>query len=266
MKKIVSALAIGSLVFLLAACTNSGGAQKKLTAGDLLDKSQEAMDTSLKAVHSHVVYDDYAVTVYDGDIENPEKAGVKFDMQVEAFLDPAKIHVKSNVLPRGEKAWDMDLYQVEDRVFVSDDRKGEWEELTSGSVEELFGALASVTYPTLDLSKFKEFEDELILEPIEYGYALNLTLDRDGVKRFKEIFPDFGPREDGFSIVDKMELVITFNKKTSYVTSFKMSSDMRNYSGGNSYRSRQKLNATYSYFNDIEDFNLPKEVSVLAAE
>ncbi|WP_252503390.1 DUF6612 family protein [Sporosarcina sp. Marseille-Q4943] len=266
MKKIVSALAIGSLVFLLAACTNSGGAQKKMTAGDLLDKSQEAMDTSLKAVRSHIVFDDYAVTVYDGDIENPEKAGVKYDMQVEAFLDPAKVHVQSKVLPRGVKAYNMDLYQVGDRVFVTDDRKGEWEELPSGSIEELFGTLVSETYPILDLSKFKEFEDEFVLEPIEYGYALNLTLNRDGFKRFKELFPDAGPREDGFSIVDKMELVITINKSTSYVTSFKMSLDMRNYSGGNSYRARQKMNATYSYFNDIEDFKLPKEVSNMAAE
>ena len=74
MKKIISALAVGSLVLLLAACSSSGVAQKKMTAGDLLDKSQEAMDTSLKAVRSHIMFDDYAVTVFDGDIENPEKA------------------------------------------------------------------------------------------------------------------------------------------------------------------------------------------------
>ncbi|MFC5603309.1 DUF6612 family protein [Sporosarcina koreensis] len=266
MKKIISALAVGSLVLLLAACSNSGTAQKKMTAGDLLDKSQEAMDNSLKAVRSHIVFDDYAVTVYDGDIENNEKAGVKFDMKVDAFLDPAKVHLQSNVQPRGANAWNMDLYQVGDRVFVIDDRTNEWDELPSGSVDELFGTLVAEAYPALDLSKFKEFEDEFILEPIEYGYALKLALDRDGFKRLKELFPDVGPREDGFSIVDKVELVITFNKKTSYVTSFKLSSDMRNYRDGNSYRSRQKLNATYSYFNDIEDFKLPKEVSDMAAE
>ena len=117
-------------------------AQKKMTAGDLLDKSQEAMDTSLKAVRSHIVFDDYAVTVFDGDIENPEKAGVKFDMKVEAFLDPAKIHVQSNVVPRGVKAFNMDLYQVEDRLFVTDEHKDEWEEVSSGSVEELFGSIS----------------------------------------------------------------------------------------------------------------------------
>lgn len=266
MKKIISALAVGSLVFLLAACSSSGEAQKKMTAGDLLDKSQEAMDTSLKSIRSHIMFDDYAVTVFDGDIENPKKASVKFDINVDAFLDPAKVHLQSNVLPHGVKAWNMDLYQVGDRVVVTDDRKGEWEELPSGSVEELFGTLVAETYPVLDLSKFKEFEDEFVLEPIEYDYALKLTLDRDGFKRFKELFPDVGPSEDGFTIIDKMEVVITVNKKTLYVTSFNMSSDMRSFSDGNSYRSRQKLNATYSYFNDIEDFKLPKEVSDLATE
>lgn len=266
MKKLISALAVGSLVLLLAACSSSGTAQKKMTAGDLLNKSQEAMDNSLKAIRSHIVFDDYAVTVYDGDIENNVKDGVKFDMKVEAFLDPAKVHLQSQVAPRGVKAYTIDVYQVGNRVFVTDEHKDEWEELSSGSIEELFGTLVAETYPTLDLSKFKEFEDEFVLEPIEYGYALKLTLDRDGFKRFKELFPDIGPREDGFTILDKMELVITINKNTLYVTSFKMSSDMRNYRDGNSYRSRQKLNATYSYFNDIEDFKLPKEVSDLAAE
>ncbi|HEX5564883.1 MAG TPA: DUF6612 family protein [Sporosarcina sp.] len=266
MKKIISALAAGTLVLLLAACSSSGVAQKKMTAGDLLDKSQKAMDSSLKAVRSHIVFDDYAVTVYDGDIENPEKASVKFDMNVDAFLDPAKVHLQANVLPLGVKAWNMDLYQVGDRVFANDDRKEGWDRLPSGSVEELFGTLVAETYPVLDLSKFKEFEDEFILEPIEYGYALKLTLDRDGFKRLKELFPDVGPREDGFSIIDKMELAIIFNNKTSYVTSFKMSADIRSFRDGNSYRSRQKLNATYSYFNDIEDFKLPKEVSDLATD
>lgn len=266
MKKIFSALAVGSLVLLLAACGNSGAPQKKLTAEELLDKSQEAMDKSLKAVRSHIVYDDYAVTVYDGDIENPEKAGVKFDMNVDAFLDPVKVHMQSKVLPRGVKVYNMDLYQVGDQVFVTDDRNGEWDKLPSSSIEETFGTLVSEAYPTLDLSKFKEFKDEFVIEPIEYGYALKLELNRDGFERFKKLFPDAGPREDGFSIVDKMELVITFNKSTSYVTSFKMSLDMRNYKEGNSYRARQKLNATYSYFNDIEDFKLPKEVSELEAE
>ena len=161
MKKIISALAVASLVFLLAACSSSGEAQKKMTAGDLLDKSQEAMDNSLKAVRSHIVFDDYAVTVYDGDIENPEKAGVKFDMKVETFFDPKKVHVQSNVIPRGVKAFNMDLYQVENRVFVTDDRMDEWEELASGSVEELFGTLGSVPYPILDLSKFKESKTNL---------------------------------------------------------------------------------------------------------
>lgn len=266
MKKIINALAVGSLVLLLAACSSSGTAQKKMTAGDLLDKSQEAMEKSLKAVRAHIVYDDYAVTVYDGDIENPEKAGAKFDMTIDAFLDPMKVRQKSIISPRGVRSWKQDLYQVGDRTFAKPEKENDWEELPSGSIEELFGTLAAESHPMLDLSKFKEFEDEFILEPIEYGYALRLSLDRNDYKRIKELFPDIGPSQDGFNIVDKIELVITFNKSTSYVTSFKWSSDMRNYSDGNSYRSRQKLNATYSYFNDIEDFKLPEKVSNMAAE
>ena len=266
MKKLISALAVASIVLLLTACNNSSGAQKKMTAGDLLDKSQEAMEESLKAVRAHIVYDDYAVTVYDGDVENPEKAGGKFDMKIDAFLDPMKVRQKSIISPRGVRSWKQDLYQVGDRTFAKPEAEKEWEELPSGSIEETFGTLVAESHPMLDLSKFKEFEDEFILEPIEYGYALKLSLDRNDYKRIKELFPDIGPSQDGFNIVDKIELVITFNKSTSYVTSFKWSSDMRNYSDGNSYRSRQKLNATYSYFNDIEDFNVPKEVNDLIAQ
>ncbi|MCG3088721.1 DUF6612 family protein [Sporosarcina cyprini] len=259
MKKLVKSLTIGTLVLLLAAC-NSSGATEKMTAERLLDKSKKEMASSLDAVHSHIVYDDYKVTVHDGDFENPEKSGAKFDIQTDAFLNPMKMHQETLVQPRGIKSYKMNLYRLGDRNFVSDENNKEWEEASSETLEKLFGTLVSRSNPTLDLSLFDEFKDDFILEPIEYGYALTLSLNREQFERFKQLVPDLGPEQDGFLIIYKMDLVITFNKSTSYVTSFKMSADMRSFRDGTSYRARQKLNATYSYFNDIDPFKVPDQL------
>ncbi|MFD1203941.1 DUF6612 family protein [Sporosarcina contaminans] len=263
MKKIFGAVMAGSLALLLSAC-NSSEAQDKLTAEKLMAKSNEATETSLKSVHAHINFDDYAVTVYNGDIENPEKAGVVYDLQVDAYLDPEKVKHTATVAPRGIKKYEENLYNISGKNIVKKADDAEWQQV--GTIEEQYGSFVNAVYPTLDLSKFEPFKDDFILEPIEYGYALKLTLDRNGFKEFKKVFPDAGPVNDGFRIVDKMELVITFNKSTSYVTSFKMSSDVRHFADGNSYRSRQKMNATYSYFNDIKDFAIPKEVQEIASK
>ncbi|MBB4823676.1 hypothetical protein HNO89_000896 [Sporosarcina luteola] len=259
MKKLVKSLTIGTLVLLLAAC-NSSGTKEKMTAEQLLDKSKKEMEASLEAVHSHIVYDDYKVTVHNGDFENPEKSGIKLDMQTDAFLNPVKLHQETLVHPRGIQSYKMNLYRLGDQNFVSDANKKEWEEEPSESLEKLFGTLASRSFPTLDLSLFDEFKNDFVLEPIEYGYALTLSLNRQQFERLRELVPDLGPQEDGFLIIYKADLVITFNKSTSYVTSFKMSTDMRAFRDGNSYRARQKLNATYSYFNDIEPFQVPDQL------
>ncbi|WP_339250077.1 DUF6612 family protein [Sporosarcina sp. FSL W8-0480] len=266
MKKIINALAVSSMLLLLAACSYTGKAQNVMSAGDLLDKSQEAMETSLKSVQSHIVYDETEVTVKDGDLENPERAGVKFDMSTVAFLDPVKVHTETKVTPRGTAPWNMDVYQVDDRVFVTDDKNNKWDELSFGSIAEVFGTLVSGVNPIVDLSKFKEFEDDFILQPIDYGYALKLSLDRNQLKQFKEIFPDIGSSQEGFDMVDRLDIVITFNNRTLYVTGFTMSSYIKTYKDSNSYRSQQKLNATYSYFNDAENFELPKEVKDLTSK
>lgn len=267
MKKIISIFAVSTLIVFLAACSSSTGeAQKKMTAAELLDKSEQAMQKSLKSVRAHISYDDYGVIVYDGDVENNEKSGSKFDMTMEAFLEPVKIHRQVQIQPRGVEKWNLDMYTVGEQLIVKDDRQKDWEKTSVDPLAESFGTLVSATNPILDLSKFKVFADDFILEPIEYGYALRLSLDRNEFKKFKELFPEIGPLEEGFLLIDKMDFVITINKSTSFVTSFKMAADMKTYSHGNSYRARQKLSATYSYFNDNKDFELPKEVKAAVAQ
>lgn len=264
-KKILSAFVVSSLVLLVTACNNAEEPQKKLTAGDLLDKSEQAMNSSLTSVSAHVVYDEYNGTVFDGNPEKTEKSGVNFDMNMDAFLDPMKVHRQVTVQPRGGEVWNMDIYDVGEQTVVADSREQGLRESETDPLKEVFGTLVSTTNPLVDLAKFKTFNDDFKLEAIGYDYVLKLSLDRDEFPRFKEIFPEVGPSEEGFLLIDRMEITIKINKKTSYVTGFNMYADMKTYSKGNSFKTRQKLNATYSYFNDIEDFTVPKEVTELVS-
>ena len=62
-----------------------------------------------------------------------------------------------------------------------------WEELPSGSIAELFGSIIENVHPTLNLEFFNAFKDDFVLEPIDYGYNLKLSLTRDQYKEFKKI-------------------------------------------------------------------------------
>ena len=65
-------------------------------------------------------------------------------------------------------------------------KKRSWEELKSGSIAELFGSMIETVQPTLDLAFFNDFKNDFVLEPVDYGYNLRLSLSREQYKEFKK--------------------------------------------------------------------------------
>lgn len=81
--------------------------------------------------------------------------------------------------PLKENPWEANIYQMDNRVFIKDDQTKVWEELESGSIAESFGSMIENVHPTLDLTFFNAFKDDFVLEPIDYGYNLKLSLSRE---------------------------------------------------------------------------------------
>ena len=245
---------IGSLALLMTACSSDAKANKNLTAEEIFEKGKLATE-KLEKVHTDIVFEDGSRT------DKPEeRTSMKFSIKSDANLQPLVLHQVTNVQKRGESPWIVDLYKTTDEVIVNDDRVGEWEKTTTDSVNELFGKMVEHSNPTLNLSLFDEFKDDFEVVPIDYGYALKLSLDREQYKRFNKVFLGIEEKTDEFNIIHRMNIEIQFDIHTMYTTDFKVAKEVTTYSNGNFRVYKQKLNVAYSRFDDTKDITVPQKV------
>lgn len=255
-------IGFGLLILLLTAC-NRGGS---LTAQEVFEKAKDASN-NLEKVRTHIVFEESSRTIVP-----EERMSAKVEINSDASLQPLTFHQHTIVQVPREDSWEIDLYKMDNRAFMKDDKQKEWEELASGSIDELFGTLVARVNPVLDLSLFDAFQDDFELEKIDYGYLLKLTMTREQFKQFKEIllFSESSEEIDhGFSRIRKLDFEIAIDSNTFYTTDFKMNTDTTTYStkqiDGNAHRETRKVNAIYSRFNNIDDVVVPKEVLEMSA-
>ena len=269
MKKVLHGMFVGLIALLLAACGNAQ-ANHQLTVQEVYERAKEA-SSNLEQVRTTVVYEDFwKTTVPD------ERMSVKYEMTSDATLQPDRFSQRVLVNPLGEKSWQADIYKVNDRLFMKKDGKADLEEIATGSMTELFGTMVAAVNPTLDFTIFEPYRDDFELEKIDYGYRLKLTLSREQYKEFRKLMLDevtdeaLAEIEDEYPLINKFEMEISIDALTYFVSNFKMTLDTTAYSttkiDGNSHRVKQKMNAGYSRFNDVETVNIPAVVQEAATQ
>ena len=269
MKKVFNVTVIGLFALLLSAC-GIAQANQDLTSQELYEKVKEASG-KLEEVRTTVVFEDYwKTTVPD------ERMSVKYEMTSDAAFQPDTFRQQVFVHPQGEKSWQADVFKENDRIFVKKSGESDVEEVPSGSMDELFGKLVASVNPTLDLTIFEAFKDDFELEKIDYGYKLKLALSREQYKEFRKMMLDdvneeaLAEIENEYPLINKFEMEISIDGLTYFVSNFKMTLDTTAYStteiNGNSHRVKQKINAGYSRFNDIDTVNIPDDIVNAAAQ
>ncbi|KAA0965389.1 hypothetical protein FQ087_03520 [Sporosarcina sp. ANT_H38] len=270
MNKVFKVFVFGLVALLLTACGNVE-AEQGMTAQDVFGKAKEA-SAKLENVRTHISYDDFWKTTA------PEKRySVKYEMTSDAMLQPETVKQSVKVRPLNGDPIDAEVYKVDDRVFIKDNPEKEWEELQSGSVAELFSSMIANVHPTLNLEFFNAFENDFVLEPVDYGYNLKLSLSREQYTDFKKILmlsknsseADMVVLNGEFPFINKFDIVIGIDSNNFYVTDFKMTLDTTTYSmmqvDGNSHRVKQTIDAVYSHFDNVDDIKVPAEVLEAAA-
>lgn len=263
MKNVWKIAVIGLLAVVLSACGNAA-AQGNLTAQEVFEKAKDA-SAELESVHSTISFEDFWRTTV------PEyKKTMKYDFISDATLHPVTFKQQLVVKPSGEEAWKANVYKKDDRIFIKEDSKNELDELTSGTLSELFGAMMDQVNPTLNLSFFDIFADDFELEPIDYGYNLKLSLSREQYQEFQNLV--FGVEEISgeYAFINKFDISIGIDINTFYTTDFKITMDTTTYStteiNGNSHRVKQSIMAIYSKYDHVEPIKLPANVSEAAAQ
>jgi len=265
--KVFKVFVFGLVALLLASCGNVE-AKQGMTAQDVFEKAKVA-SSKLKSVRTQISYDDFWKTTAP-----EERYSVKYEMTSDAMLQPeiVKQDVKVRPQPLNGEPWDAKVYKVDDSVFIKDNQTKSWEELQSGSIAELFGSMIENVQPTLDLAFFNDFENDFVLEPVDYGYNLRLSLSREQYKEFKKTLYlsnngsdiDVDVVDSELPIINKFDIVIGIDSKTFYVTDFKMTIDTTTYSmvqvDGNSHRVKQTIDAIYSHYDNVDEVKVPAEV------
>lgn len=258
MKSMLRLMMLGVLFLVLTACTQVN-AKKSLTAEDVFEKAEEASD-KLESAKAHIVIEDLSAPT------DPEQKKItKYDIQSIFTAKPDVLNQKVHISQSKMEPWDVELYRLENRIFGKEDPKQEWDELPANSLSEMFGPLYQYINPKMDLSLFDDFKNEFELEPVDYGYALTLSMTKDQFKQFsKKLFGSESGvfQEDGksFLLAERMDFQIVIDRNTWFVTDFKMLTDTTTYVGRDAHRLRKKVNVTYSYFNDIDEIQVPAKI------
>ncbi|WP_318615138.1 DUF6612 family protein [Sporosarcina sp. YIM B06819] len=263
MKNVWKIAVVGLLAVVLSACGNAA-AQGNLTAQEVFEKAKDA-STKLESVHSTISFEDFWRTTVPED-----KKTMKYDFQSDATLHPVTFKQRLIIKPSLEKAWGASVYKTNDRIFIEEDSKKELDELPSGALSELFGAMMDHVNPTVNLSFFEPFADDFELEPIDYGYNLRLSMSREQYQEFQKLVFGVDDISGEYAFINKFDIVIGIDINTFYTTDFKMTLDTTTYSttevNGNSHRVKQTISAVYSKYDHVEPIKLPAKVLDVAAQ
>lgn len=263
MKNVWKIAVIGLLTVILSACGNAA-AQGNLTAQEVFEKAKDA-SAKLESVHSTISFEDYWRTIVPED-----KKTMKYDFISDATLQPVTFKQELRIKPSGEDAWNVNVYKTNDRIFVKEGSEKELDELSSGALSELFGAMMDQVNPTLNLSFFDTFAEDFELEPIDYGYNLKLSMSREQYQEFQKLVFGVDDISGEYAFINKFDITIGIDINTFYTTDFKMTMDTTTYSttevNGNSHRVKQSITAVYSKYDHVDPIKLPANVLDAAAQ
>ncbi|PID16730.1 hypothetical protein CSV63_02250 [Sporosarcina sp. P34] len=264
MNKSLIVLFLAVMLFTVTGCGKTSSAPS--SAEDLLKKAEQAMN-ELESVHANIAYDESSVT------SDPAKRTSK-NVQVQADIEQNPLKISEEVVWKIPKqgAKNVQLFRQGDELAMQETveaEKSEWQELTEKQRTELLGVWVPFVSPVMDFSLLKPFLHDAEIEKIDYGYALQFSLSPADYRQLMEVVSVNSPQpakfvhtHGGFPVVEKLDVELTVNEKTMFVTGMKMSANVTSYFGRDYIRYKQKLDAKYSYFNDIDAISTSKDAEM----
>ncbi|PIC73153.1 DUF6612 family protein [Sporosarcina sp. P17b] len=264
MNKSLIVLFLAVLLFTVTGCGKTSSAPS--SAEDLMKKAEQAME-ELQSVHANIAYDESSVT------SDPAKRTSK-NVQIQADIEQNPLKSSEEVVWKIPKqgAKNIQLFRQGTQLAMQEtfeEEKSEWLELTEAQRAELLGVWVPFVSPVMDFSLLEPFLHDAELEEIDYGYAIQFSLSPADYRQLMEIVSVNSPQPEkfvhthgGFPVVEKLDVELTVNEKTMFVTGMKMSANVTSYFERDYIRYKQKLDAKYSYFNDIDAISTPKDAAM----
>ncbi|MFB1051422.1 DUF6612 family protein [Paraliobacillus sp. JSM ZJ581] len=163
----------------------------------------------------------------------------------------------------------IEMYYSEQGLFTQKMNEDTWYKIDSdelGLLSQRMDEIRSQT-PDKQLDNFKEYLDEFSYEEHEDRYVLHLNAsdlniekllrEQLGTSMLEELFTD--EMMEAIAI-NQLNYEITLDKSTYYVSSISTELDMTITDNGEETSISQKIDRTYTKYNELEDLKVPEEI------
>ncbi|MGM9922061.1 MAG: DUF6612 family protein [Bhargavaea sp.] len=285
MKKLLMAMAAGTLTLGLAACNETAEPtegtpkekQSDLTAEEVYEKALTASQ-EMKSAEAKVEMDQ-KISIPSQEVE----MNTVTDMDMEMTLDPLAMHQKGTMSMSAaggeEMSMDLDVYMTEDGTMYMRDPQGEqWIKMT-GAVPGLDQLTQQQPDPSEQLEQLQEYAKDMKFEQNENEYILKLTADGEKFNELikqtlheqlpPEMLEQMGEEEQ--KALENMEIndlqyEMFVDKETFNMTAMNMVMAMTIEEQGETLNIDIDSNTAYSNINGIEKIEIPQEVIDSAVE
>jgi LPXTG-motif cell wall-anchored protein len=237
--------------------TNSTVANEDLTAEDVLNQSNEAMES----LHSYSSTIDLHQLMDDGISGEMEMYS---EIQQDVILDPFKLRqVMTSTLPDGSTET-ITSYFTEDGYFM-EDPEGGWMQLTD-DMNDMNGTAYD---PNDQIYQMEAYADDLVLSEEGGYYVITYEGDGDELSTLMNDLTEEGMSDEDTALMEEMmaefdihdfSYVLYIDTDTYFLDSMVLELDMEIHAEGEASVSIwQDLDMSFYNFNSVEDFEIPQE-------
>lgn len=288
MKKWFLILTVGLMTLVFTACgesteetggTNEEG-QSDLTMQDVYSKALEA-SKDMKSTEIEIELQQYIDTS-----EKEFTKNIDSSFTVEMTMDPLAVHMggitnvsmdgegdESNENVPGMKDMDIDIYLLNDVMYMYNEQMGNWIKKKNAGVDAVEEMTIQKLYPAEQLEMLEDYSDEFSFEESDDAFILSLDADGD---EFNDLFQELvegdvadkmmremeSDKEDMSDImqIKSMSLEMTIDKETFYVKTYNINTDMTIKAEGQEMNIQQNLESEYSNIDGVDPIEVPEDI------
>ncbi|KZE37053.1 hypothetical protein AV656_10735 [Bhargavaea cecembensis] len=284
MKKLLMAMAAGTLTLGLAACGETAEPtegtpeekQSDLTAEEVYEKTLSASQ-EMKSAEAAVEMDQ-KISIPSQEVE----MNTNTDMDMQMTLEPLALHQKGTMsmsAPDNEEmSMEIEAYVTEDgTMYMLDPQAGQWMKMT-GAIPGL-DQLTQQPEPSEQLEQLQEYAKDMKFEQNEDEYILKLTADGEKFNELikqtlqeqlpPEALEQMGEEEQQAlenMNINELEYEIYVDKESFNMTAMNMVMSMTIEEQGEAVNIDIDSKTAYSNINGIEKIEIPQEVIDSAVE
>lgn len=278
MKKLLMAMAAGTLAFGLAACSDTaepapGTSQEKtsdMTAEQVYEKAMEASKDMKSAEAEMDIKQNIEIPGQEVQINSDSK----FDVQM--VLDPLAMHQEGTTTMKmngEEQTVDIDMYMTEDgTIYIYTPEVDQWLKM-EGMLEGMDQLSAQQPDPEEQLAQLQQYAKDMKFEQTNDEYVLKLDADGDKFNDLvketmeKQLPPEMleGMSEEEKQALEKMDIKdmsyeIHIDKETYDMKAMNMKMSMTMEAEGEEMNIDMDMKSVYTNINGIENIEVPQDV------